>query len=402
MDIFFKGLFTIRKCTVLGLFFILSPCYASFNDNYDHNLKSSVYSIGQGDTVKKLLKKSSINNTDINNFIAESKNIKEINNANMGRYLFIQKDNNNNLTKMFFKIDKTNIIEVKKSLDKNNFIITKNQFKHQIVVNDTNNINALSFKQEALKIGISEKSIDDIQDIFVKNFNYNTLAYAKISFVFENTYIEGLKIDKGKIILAKLEIGNKQEIVIRREKNNIVSYFDQNGKVLSKAFIDFPLEKGELSSDFTSSRIHPIFGKVKSHSGIDFSAPLNTPILAASDGIISFIGNRKGYGNVIEIQHNDKYTTVYGHMNKFNKDLQLNDRVSKKQIIGYVGKTGYATGTHLHYELRVNNIPANPLTTKIDNNYNLEKNEKIAFNEKIKPYLAKLNNNLSNNIAILE
>lgn len=133
---------------------------------------------------------------------------------------------------------------------------------------------------------------------------------------------------------------------------------------LRKIFFDTPLsERTRISSAF-GYRFHPVSGKWAGHQGIDYPAPKGTPIRATARGRISFIGIQSGYGKVIFVEHNNIYSTVYAHQSRFKNSLEKGEYVDKGQIIGYVGSTGTSSGPHLHYELRVNNQPVDPVRQK--------------------------------------
>jgi murein DD-endopeptidase MepM/ murein hydrolase activator NlpD len=144
------------------------------------------------------------------------------------------------------------------------------------------------------------------------------------------------------------------------------SYYGLDGKSLKKAFLKSPIQFTRISSGF-SMRMHPILGIWKQHKGVDFAAATGTPIHAAGDGVIDFVGTQNGYGNVVVIKHWSNYSTAYAHMNRFASGVHKGTKISQGEVIGYVGMTGWATGPHLHYEFRINNEPRDPMTVKIPN-----------------------------------
>ena len=133
---------------------------------------------------------------------------------------------------------------------------------------------------------------------------------------------------------------------------------------LRKIFLDTPLSKGARINSAFGYRLHPVSGKWAGHQGLDYPAPKGTPIRATSQGKISFIGVQNGYGKVIFIEHDNDYSTVYAHQSRFKNGLRKGVSIEKGQIIGYVGSTGISSGPHLHYELRVNNQPVDPIQEK--------------------------------------
>jgi murein DD-endopeptidase MepM/ murein hydrolase activator NlpD len=143
-------------------------------------------------------------------------------------------------------------------------------------------------------------------------------------------------------------------------------YYGFDGKSLKKAFLKSPLEFSRISSGF-SMRLHPILGQWKKHEGVDFAAVTGTPIRASGDGTIEFVGGQNGYGNVVTIKHWSNYSTAYAHMSRFAAGIHKGTKVSQGDVIGYVGATGWATGPHLHYEFRVNNVPRDPLSVDVPN-----------------------------------
>ena len=144
-----------------------------------------------------------------------------------------------------------------------------------------------------------------------------------------------------------------------------VRFVIQNsGKISQDEFLRTPLRKSARISSSFGYRTHPISGKWTGHKGLDYPAPRGTPIRATAQGEITFIGTQNGYGKVIFIMHDNDYSTVYAHQSRFKRGLKKGATIEKGQVIGYVGSTGIASGPHLHYELRVNNQPVDPITEK--------------------------------------
>lgn len=125
-----------------------------------------------------------------------------------------------------------------------------------------------------------------------------------------------------------------------------LNYYDEVGESMQKAFMRYPVEFSRISSRYNPARFHPVLKRRTAHLGTDFAASRGTPIKAAGDGIIVNKGFTRGNGNYVKIKHNGTYTTGYLHMSKFAR-IKQGQRVKKGQIIGYVGKTGLATGYHL-------------------------------------------------------
>jgi murein DD-endopeptidase MepM/ murein hydrolase activator NlpD len=154
-------------------------------------------------------------------------------------------------------------------------------------------------------------------------------------------------------------------------KSGITDYFNPQGQSVRKTLMRTPINGARLSSGF-GKRKHPILGYTKMHRGTDFAAPTGTPIMAAGDGVVDFIGRNGAYGKYIRIRHNSSYKTAYAHMSGFKRGLKQGDRVKQGDTIGYVGTTGRSTGPHLHYEVLENGKQRNPMSVKLPAGEKLE------------------------------
>jgi murein DD-endopeptidase MepM/ murein hydrolase activator NlpD len=134
-----------------------------------------------------------------------------------------------------------------------------------------------------------------------------------------------------------------------------------------------------ISSGFTLHRFHPIQQRWKAHTGVDYAAPTGTPIMATANGVVKFIGEQRGYGNFVEVQHHSGISTAYGHMSRFASGLHKGDKVQQGDVIGYVGSTGWATGPHLHYEFRINSVPKDPLSVDVARSEPLDRTALLEF-----------------------
>jgi murein DD-endopeptidase MepM/ murein hydrolase activator NlpD len=136
-------------------------------------------------------------------------------------------------------------------------------------------------------------------------------------------------------------------------------YYDASGISLRAAFLRAPVAFRRISSIF-GVRKHPIFGQWRNHTGTDYAAPMGTPVRAIGDGIVIFAGSKGGYGNMIDIRHRNGMVSRYGHMRNFATGIRPGMRVAMGSTIGFVGMTGWATGPHLHFEIRMNGVAHDP------------------------------------------
>ncbi|MDR1554561.1 MAG: peptidoglycan DD-metalloendopeptidase family protein [Campylobacteraceae bacterium] len=158
-------------------------------------------------------------------------------------------------------------------------------------------------------------------------------------------------------------------------------YYNNEGKEILGYFLITPVQYTRISSPFTLKRWHPVLKKYRAHLGIDYAAPIGTPVKAAGDGKVTFVGTQNGYGKTVKINHEGGYSTLYAHLNGFAKSLKSGSYVKKGQVIAYVGNTGVSTGPHLHFGLYKNNQPINPSSVIKVAKSALTGKEKADFNE---------------------
>lgn len=153
----------------------------------------------------------------------------------------------------------------------------------------------------------------------------------------------------------------KLEAVWFDRGNGNGDYYSFDGRSLSRTFLASPLEFTRVSSNYTEARLHPIFRDWRAHKGVDMHAPIGTKVRTTADGTIKFIGRQNGYGNVIIVQHNARYQTLYAHLNDFAQGLEQGSRVLQGDVIGTVGMTGWSTGPHLHFEFHIDGEHVDPM-----------------------------------------
>ncbi len=186
----------------------------------------------------------------------------------------------------------------------------------------------------------------------------------------------------GNIIYANLVIGGKSVSLYRYDDGNRADYYDEQGRTTRKTLLKTPIDGARVSSGFGMRR-HPILGYTKMHKGIDFAAPTGTPIYAAGDGTLNFVGRKNGYGNFISLRHGSGIETHYGHMYRFAANMRRGAHVAQGDVIGYVGQTGRATGPHLHYEVALNGRQVNPRSIDLPTGENLKGKDLDRFKKTI-------------------
>jgi murein DD-endopeptidase MepM/ murein hydrolase activator NlpD len=192
------------------------------------------------------------------------------------------------------------------------------------------------------------------------DFNDDVGAHDRFSVVVEQVWREGELVRTGPVQAATFTTGDKLHSAFRFERNGKPEFFTADGRSLKKTFIRMPIPYARLTSNFGTRR-HPVLGRVRMHKGVDYAAGTGTPIMAAGDARVKFVGWKGGYGRVVMLDHGRGYTTLYAHMSQFGK-YKVGQRIPQGSVIGYVGSSGMSTGPHLHYEFQINGVHRNPLS----------------------------------------
>lgn len=179
---------------------------------------------------------------------------------------------------------------------------------------------------------------------------------------YDELYVDSTSVGIGKIHSAKFLHNGKTFYAFNYENDDIKGFWDEEGRSVRKAFLKAPLKFSRISSGFTYKRKHPVYKTVRPHTGVDYAAPLGTPVMSIGNGVVIQKGYKGGGGNTVKIKHNSTYSTAYLHLSKYGKGLKVGSRVEQGQVIGYVGSTGASTGAHLDFRVWKNNKPINPLT----------------------------------------
>ena len=209
--------------------------------------------------------------------------------------------------------------------------------------------------------------------------------------VYEQIFQDGKYLRDGDVLAAEFVNNGKMYRAVRFvSEDGHAGYYTPAGLAMRKAFLRAPLEFTRVSSAFNPHRRHPILNLIRGHMGTDYAAPIGTPVHAAGDGHVSFVGQRGGYGNAIVLSHGANISTLYGHMSRFARNIHVGTRVQQGEVIGYVGMTGLATGPHLHYEFLTNGVHRNPQTVQLPGAEPLRAQDLQRFRDMAAPLLADL------------
>ena len=262
----------------------------------------------------------------------------------------------NQLIALQYEMELTKILKVSKK--DNKFITEKINIKLDSITKNANGIINDSLFLSGQKAGLSANLIMQLVAIFGWDIDFVLDIRKGDSFtiLYEEQYKNGTKVAEGPIIAAEFINQGKAIRAIRYSENNERSnYYAVNGDAMRKAFLRTPVDFfSRISSRFSLGRKHPVLNKIRAHKGVDYAAPMGTPVKATGDGVVAFAGKDGGFGRKIKLKHGGAYSTVYAHLQRIGKNIRRGKEVKQGQIIGYVGSTGLSTGPHLHYEVIVN------------------------------------------------
>jgi murein DD-endopeptidase MepM/ murein hydrolase activator NlpD len=241
--------------------------------------------------------------------------------------------------------------------------------------------------------GLPDAITMQLADVFAGDidFYHDVRAGDRFAVVYEMRYIDGEPAGAGRIVAAEFSQGAKTlRAFLYRDDAGQHAYYGEDGQALRRAFLRSPMEFSRITSGFSGARFHPVMQDWRAHKGVDYAAPVGTPVRATASGTVLFAGAQNGYGNVIHLKHQGAFSTLYAHLSRFAPQLRLGAKVSQGDVIGYVGQTGWATGPHLHYEFRVGDEQRNPLTIALPDGEPLGLAQHAVFRSTIAPAQAQL------------
>ncbi len=220
-----------------------------------------------------------------------------------------------------------------------------------------------SLWNDMIAAGAPVELISDLSDIYAWTVDFFGLRQDdRFRAVYDEMECEGEVIGIKGVQYAVFSRDGKDLPAIRfdqGDKGNL--WWNEKGESMRKAFLKAPLKFNRISSGFSYNRKHPVTGKARPHTAVDYAAPAGTPVHAIGDGTVISAGWAGGGGNTVKIRHNSVYTTAYLHLSRYGKGIKSGVRVRQGDVIGYVGSTGVSTGPHLDFRVWKNGSPINPL-----------------------------------------
>lgn len=319
------------------------------------------------DTVYDVLKNKNIASGEIFGLLAASKKIHSLAKIRPGNTLELEiSPDNKSIMSLKYNISQDKIMVLERSA--NGFSARQESIRYDTEIFTKSVIISHSLYEAVVDSGLASHIALDLTDIFAWQIDFPMDIRRGDSFtiVLERKLKEGNFVGNGRILCAEFaNQGQKFQAFRFKDKDGHIDYYDAQGNSVQKQFLNSPLRYKYISSGYSKRRLHPILKINRPHLGIDYAAPIGTPVSSVGDGKVVFAGRNGGYGMFLKIRHNGVYTSTYGHLSRFAKGIKRNKYVKQGQLIGYVGSTGLSTGPHLDYRLIKNSKFINPLTCSL-------------------------------------
>lgn len=346
--------------------------------------------VGRGDTLAAIFSRNKLSATDLHNIMALGKPTRQLRNLKPGQTIRLHRNAEQQLQGLVHVQSATRSLQVQRN--ESGFTATQLEREYEKrTAYGYGKINSSLF-QAGQKSGLAESVIMDLASIFGWDIDFalDIRQGDEFRLVYEELYLDGEKIRDGDILAAEfINRNNSFQAVRYTDPSGRASYYTPDGLNMRKAFLRSPVDFRRISSRF-GKRKHPVLNRMKLHRGVDYAAARGTPVRATGDGKIIHRARKGGYGKTVIIRHGSTYTTLYAHLNSYDRKARHGNRVKQGQVIGYVGSTGRSTGPHLHYEFRVHGAHRNPLTVKLPSAAPIAKKYKADFIDKTHNLIAQL------------
>jgi len=340
--------------------------------------------IQRGDTLGSVLSRLGIDDAAAQNFLRNDARARPLYQLKPGKAVRVQADDSGRLLALSYLAQGGDLLSVTRAGDGFSAENAPPALATRLQLRSSEIQSSLFAAADA--VGLPDAVTMQLAEIFSGevDFLHDLRRGDRFAVVYEMREFDGQSVGPGRIVAAEfVNKGNVYRAFSWQAPDGSDAYYAQDGKSLRKAFMRSPLEFTRITSGFSLARFHPFLQTWRAHKGVDFAAPTGTPVHATGDGKVATAGRQNGYGNVVILQHNGAFSTVYAHLSRFAAGMKPGARVTQDEVIGYVGQTGWATGPHLHYEFRVNNEQRNPMTIALPTALPLPAAALVGYRERV-------------------
>ncbi len=346
--------------------------------------------VGRGDNLSILLTRAGLSGQQVQDIMDLGDVTKPLTRLNPGQQIKLRLDDNKQLQELLYEVQEKSL-RVFRAQGKLQASSTSREVEKR--VHYATGVIKSSLFEAAAQAGMKDTMTLQMANIFGWDIDFAQDLREGDSFtvVYEEQYINGELLRDGAIRSAEFTNQGKIYSALRfKDGDGSFGYYTPEGLSMRKAFLRTPVDFTRISSGFSVARYHPILHRMRAHMGVDYAAPNGTPIRAASNGKVAFKGMKGGYGNTLILQHAGSYSTLYGHMSGFARNIRQGSPVQQGQVIGYVGHSGLATGPHLHYEFRIAGVHHDPLKVALPKAEPIQPKYKAEFSRQARSLIAQM------------
>lgn len=352
----------------------------------DNSLEWISVEVKKGDILGSVFKRAKIDAQTMQAVLDAGKDAKNLTRLFPGAQVEFGLNATGQLQELRYNLSNLKTLRVTRSTD-GQFVAKQLQKEIEVRTEVVAGIISGSFWGSAMNAGLSEAQIIDLANVFGYDIDFalDIRSGDAFSVMFERQYAEGQFIGNGAIVAAQFQNQGQLYQAVRHTDGN---FYKPDGGSMRQAFLRAPVNFRYVSSNFNPRRLHPVLGKIKAHNGVDYVAPMGTPIMAAGDGKVIESSMKGANGNYVVIQHSNGIVTKYLHLSK--RDVKRGEKVKQGDIVGRLGATGRVTGAHLHYEFMVGGVHRNPRTVKLPQAEPLQGVARVEFTKNAKQHIAQL------------
>jgi murein DD-endopeptidase MepM/ murein hydrolase activator NlpD len=343
------------------------------------------YEVRSGDSMARIFQRVGFSAQELYR-VTQAEDASKLQRIHPGNTLRFGRDEEGQLAQIAFEVDPLETLLITRD-DDGNFFSELEIKEVEVRLAFANATISSSFWNAGVQAGLTQGQIMSLAELFGWDVDFvlDIRPGDHFSVLYEERYIDGSYVGAGRIVAAEFNNQGDSFQAVRHDNGN---YYTPDGRSMRQAFLRAPVSFNRVSSEFNPRRTHPVTGRVRPHNGIDYAAATGTPVMAAGDGRVVRSGYNELNGNYVFVQHGERYTTKYLHLN--SRKVKQGARVKQGQTLGTVGATGRVTGPHLHYEFLVDGIHRNPRTVDLPTAESLPSSEMPAFTAVADQYLAKL------------
>lgn len=341
----------------------------------------TTYTIAEGDIPAEVFaREGHLDANDIAQLLAASADIFDLTKLKIGQPMRFRADaTTGDTVRVEYDCDTESTVVAERTQD--GFTVHKDPIAYDVTEEVVAGTIANFFYVDALDAGLTEPTIVTVGDVFSFSFDFMTDIRVGDTFavVYEKRLRDGARGPDGAVMAARFVNDGATHEAYYFVQDGAGAYYDGEGHKLERQFLQAPLNYRRITSGFTGARMHPITKRVSAHYQIDYAAPTGTPVVATANGIVTSAGWEGGWGNMVRLTHDNGYTTHYGHLSGIAKGVARGAHVSRGEVIGFVGSTGWSTGPHLDYGMKKDGTPVNPMHLEQPKGAPLEGEAREAF-----------------------